>query len=492
MPPHTMYVFKHALIQETAYQSLLRRTRQQYHQQTAHMLEERFPEIAETQPELLAHHYTEAGLAEQAIPYRQRAGELAVERSANVEAINHFTKGLELLQSLPATPERTRQELALQLALGPPLRMIKGHATPEVEDVYIRIHKLSQQVGDNRQQFSALVSLSRLYLNQAKVQQAREVGEQCFILAERVRDPAFFLEAHRMFGQTLFWLGDLVAARRHLEQGIALYDVQQEYLRAFGSTIDPGVVCLSVLAWTLWMLGYPDRALTKINEAHTLAQGLSHAYSQVFALNYATTLHGWRQEVESTKERAEAVITLSNEHGFIHALSAGMTKRGWALAKQGAIAEGIRQIHEGLAVERDTLSLSRYLAMLAEAYRLAGQANEGLRALDEALAHLEYTGECHFEAELHRLEGECLLALIGTWGKEKAAEKCFRQALNIARRQQAKSLELRAAMSLAGLWQQQGKRAEARELLAPIYGWFTEGFDTADLQEAQALLAELS
>ena len=297
-----------------------------------------------------------------------------------------------------------------------------------------------------------------------------------------------------MFGQILFWLGDFVTARRQLEQGIALYDVQQGYLRAFGSTVDPGVVCLSVLAWTLWMLGYPDRALAKSHEALTLAQELSHAYSLIFALNYATTLHAWRREVQCAKEQAEAVITLSNEHGFIHSLSVGMIKRGWAVARQGAVAEGIRQLHQGLAAERDTgtvLSLSHYLAMLAEAYRLGGQVDAGLHALAEALAHLDNTGERHFEAELHRLKGECLLAQTAKRCKEKEAEECFRQALDIARRQQAKSLELRAAMSLGRLRQQQGRHAEAHQILAEIYGWFTEGFETPDLQEAKALLEAL-
>jgi adenylate cyclase len=259
------------------------------------------------------------------------------------------------------------------------------------------------------------------------------------------------------------------------------------------------VVCLSVLAYTLWMLGYPDRALTRIREALTLAQELlaqelSHAYSLAFALNYATTVHVWRREVECAKERAEAVITLSNEHGFIHSLSVGMIKRGWAVAKQGMVAEGIRQLHQGLAAGRDTgteLSLSYYLSLLAEAYRLGGQVDAGLHTLAEALAHMDNTGERHLEAELHRLKGECLLALTARRCKEREAEECFRQALTIARRQQAKSLELRAAMSLGRLKQQQGRYAEAHQILAEIYGWFTEGFETPDLQEAKALLEAL-
>jgi class 3 adenylate cyclase/DNA-binding winged helix-turn-helix (wHTH) protein/predicted ATPase len=494
VPPRVTYVFKHALIQETAYQSLLKRKRQEYHRQTAHILEQHFPEIAETQPELLASHYTEAGLLAQALPYWQRAGELAIESSANVEAISHLTKGLGLLKALPETPERTQQELTLQLALGSPLRMIKGHTAPDVEGVYIRAHELSQQVGDGWQQFSALMGLGRFYINRARLQKAHELSEQCLTLAQRVQNPVFLLEAHRMFGVTLFFRGELVTAGRHLEEGIALYDVQQDYSRTFSIGMDPGVVCLSVVAWTLWMLGYPDRALIKIHEALALAQKLSHAYSLGFAMNYASTLHVWRREVQFAKERAEALITLSKEHGFIQALTVGMIRRGWALAMQGAEAEGIGQLLQGLAAWRDTgteLPLTHHLALLAEAYKQGGQVDAGLHVLSEALVHLDRTGERGLEAEIHRLKGECLLAQISKRCKEREAEECFQQALDVARRQQAKSLELRAAMSLSRLWQQQGRRAGAHRILAGIYSWFTEGFDTPDLQEAKALLQTL-
>jgi adenylate cyclase len=242
------------------------------------------------------------------------------------------------------------------------------------------------------------------------------------------------------------------------------------------------------------VLGYPDRALTKIHEALALAQESSHAHSLGFALNYASMLHVWRREVQFAKERAEAVITLSNEHGFIHHLSAGMIKRGWALAKEGAVAEGIRQLHQGLATRRDTgteLPLSLYLALLAEVYRQGGQVNAGLHVLAEALEHLDKTGERGLEAEIYRLKGECLLAQAGKRHRQRQAEECFRQAFDIARRQQVKSLELRAATSLSRLWQRQGRRAEAHQVLAESYGWFTEGFETPDLQEAKALLEVL-
>jgi predicted ATPase len=298
-----------------------------------------------------------------------------------------------------------------------------------------------------------------------------------------------------MLGESLFFQGQPVLARTYLAQGVALYDAQQGRVRAFSSGIEPGVICLCFLAATLWQLGYPEQALTRSHEALTQAQESSHAFSLGFALNYASLLHVWRREVQCAKERADAVMTLANEHEFIQPLSVGMIRRGWALAQQGAVAEGIRQLQQGLATLRNVgqeLPLSHHLALLAEAYRQGGQVEAGLQALAEAFAHLDNTGERYYEAELHRLKGEFLLAQPDKRCQEREAEECFHQALAIARRQLAKSLELHATMSLSHLWQQQGKRQEAYDLLAPVYGWFTEGLDTADLQEAKALLAALT
>jgi predicted ATPase len=487
-----VYTFKHVLTQEVTYQSLMRPARQRYHARIAQVLETQFPEVAESQPELLAHHYTWADRGAQAIAYWQRAGQRAVERSANREAVSHFTKGLAILQSLSATSERARQELALQLALGLSLRMIKGHTVPELESLYTRAYELSQQVGESGQQFSALVSLWRLAINRARIPQACELAQQCVILAQHEDDPGLLQDAHRMLGESLFFHGQPVLARTHLEQGVALYDAQQGRVHAFSSGMEPGVICLSFLAATLWHLGYPEQALTRMHEALTLAQESSHAFSLSFALNYMSLLHVWRREVECAKERAEAVMTLSNEHGFIQPSSVGMIRRGWALAQQGAVAEGIRQLQQGLATLRDVgqaLPLSHHLALLAEAYKQGGQVEAGLHVLAEAWAHLDTTGERYYEAELHRLKGEFLMAQAGRRCKESEAEECFRQALDIARQQQVKSLELRATMSLSHLWQQQGRHAEAHQILTEIYSWFTEGFETPDLQEAQALLA---
>ena len=268
LPPQARYMFKHALIQEAAYQSLLRSTRRQYHQQIAQVLEERFPETCETHPELLAHHYTEAGLSAQAIPYWQRAGQRAIERSANIEAISHLTKGLEVLKTLPETPERTQQELTLQLDSGRAALDDQGPCGPGSGT---RLHPGAGALPAGGRQPATLLGaggLWRFYLNRAELRTARELGEQCFTLAQRVQDPAFLQEAHLMLGSTLFYLGELVSARAHLEQGIALYDPQQRRSLAFSRGTDPGVACLSCMAWTLWMLGYPDQALEESRGSH--------------------------------------------------------------------------------------------------------------------------------------------------------------------------------------------------------------------------------
>jgi TOMM system kinase/cyclase fusion protein len=501
-PPQATYLFKHALIQDTAYQSLLKSTRQHLHRQIAQVLEERFAETKEAQPELLAHHYTEAGLTAQAIPYWHRAGQRATRRSADMEAISHLTKGLELLKTMPDTPERTQQELDLQVVLGLALIATKGWAAPETGEAYLRARELCQQVGETPQLFPVLFGLCAFYLVRAELPTARELGEQLLTLAQSVQDSVLLLEAHRALGNTGFWLGEVASARDHLEQGIALYYPQQHRALAYLSGQDPGVVCLSYVAWVLWYLGYPDQALKRSQEALTLAQELSHPYSLAFALVGAAWLHQCRREAHEAQEQAEAVITLSTEQGFPFSLAMGTILQGWALAAQGQGEEGIAQLRQGLVAYRATgaeLRRPYYLALLAEAYGKGGEAEEGLKVLTEALAAVDKNGERMYEAELYRLKGELTLKSIVKTSQNKSqaslgseAEECFLKAIEVARKQQAKSLELRAVMSLSRLWQQQGKKSKAGQILAEIYGWFTEGFDTKDLQEAKALLQELT
>jgi predicted ATPase len=492
MPPQATYTFKHALIQDVAYQSLLRSTRQQYHQRIAQALEAQFPETVETQPELVAQHYTAAGCHEQAILYWLRAGQHASDRSANVEAISHLTTGLELLKTLPETPEHTQQALTLHLALGTALLVTKGHAAPEVEQAYTQAYALCQQVGETSELFPVLFGLYRFYVTRLQFHTARELGETLLRLAQRADDPALAVIAHTALGATWLWLGALPAARPHLEEGIALYTPDQRRAPVFRLGQDPGVVCRVNAAQTLWALGYPEQALARLHDALALAHELSHPFSLAFARCYAAIVSQYRRDVPAVHEHAEAAVALATEQGFPLWAAMGTSLRGWALAIQGQGEDGLAQVRQGIAAWQATgaaLTVPYLYTLLAEVSAHLGYTDDGLQALAEAHTLMEQQEERWWEAEVSRLRGVLLLRQTGT--SQAEAEAWLQRALDVAHRQEAKSLELRAAMSLSRLWQQQGKQAEARALLAPVYGWFTEGFDTADLQEAKALLEEL-
>ena len=331
------------------------------------------------------------------------------------------------------------------------------------------------------------------YQNRGELQTARELAEQRLSLAQRQHDRAHLVQAYAEIGQLMFFLGAFVPARAHLEHAIALSASQPNHALTGCDIQDYRITALGYLAFTLWMLGYPDQALTTLQDMLTQAQELSYAFSWARALLRAAVLHRYRREVHTAQERAEVFMTIVTEQGFEHYVGGAMLEQGWALAAQGQDEEGMAQMHRGLAALQATgtgLLVAEYLVLLAEAYGRIGQAEEGLRRLAEALVCVDTTGEHYYAAEGSRLQGE--LRHRQATPDEPQAECCFHQALDAARRQEAKSFELRAAMSLARLWQRQGKRDEARELLAPIYAWFTEGFDTADLQEAQALLETLS
>jgi predicted ATPase/class 3 adenylate cyclase len=491
-PPRARYRFKHALIQDAAYASLLKSTRQRVHQQIAQLFEARFPELVETQPELMAHHYTAGGCPAQAIVYWQQAGQHAAQRSAYQEAVSHLTQGLELLATRPDTPERHQQELTFQMALGPAFMMLKGFGHPEVEQAYARAWALCQQVGETPARFPVLYGLWRCYHTRGALQTTREIGEQLLTLAEQQDNPTLRLAAHAALGTTLYFLGAFAPARLHLEQGIAQHIQQPHRVADVRYGNDPGVQCYCYLAWTLWPLGYPEHALHRSHEARTLAQALAHPATRALALYSAARLRQFRREVPEVQELAEALIAVSAEHGNTLFLAYGTFLRGWALFQQGQHEEGLVQLHQGLAAviaAGGEVARPLYLTLLAEAYGTVAQADKGLSLLAEARTIIDQNGQRYVEAELHRLEGE--LRLRQTAPEVSQAARCFQQALDVARRQQAKSLELRAAMSLARLWQSQDKRQEAYDLLAPVYGWFTEGFDTADLMDARSLLDEL-
>ena len=490
--PQSAYIFKHALTQEVVYSSLLLKRRKHIHEKIGRAIETLYPERLEEFYEMLAYHYTEAGCHEQAVAYWQQAGQRALQRSANMEALDHLTKGLEGLKTLPDTPVRTQLELDFLIALGLAHRLTRGYTAPEAARIYTRARKVCQQVGDTPKLAQVLFGLSIYHLGRADYRTAQELGEQLLAEARRQRDAGLMLEAHRVLGSTLYYTGEFSAARAHLEQGIALYDQQQHrsHTELFG--FDPGAVCHAIAALALSVLGYPDQAQQRIQTALTMAQATSHPHSLGAALNWVTELHQHCGEPQVVQEHAERSLAFSSEQGFPHWVAWATQNRGWALAIQGRSKEGIAQLHQGRDMLQDLgleIAMTGILGNLTEAYGHAGQPEAGLQAVAEALKLVEQTGERKYEASLYRTKGELLLGLSADHRTE--AESCFHQALAVARRQQAKLFELRAATSLSRLWQKQGKIQEASDLLAEIYGWFTEGFDTKYLKEAKALLKEL-
>jgi predicted ATPase len=498
IPPQAIYLFKHALIRDAAYESLLRSTRQQYHQRIAQVLEAQFPETTEAQPELLAHHFMHAGLHEPAVDYWYKAGQRASARSAPREAISHLHQGLEVLTALSDTPDRTRQELRFYLALGAPLTALHGYAAPELADYHRHTRELCQRIGDPEQYYTVVGGLLSLHLVRADLRTARELAEERLHLAQGGMSAAHLVDAHRMLGNICVHLGEFQAARVQLEQGVAIAATrlpQHSILLDAGGTQDPRTSCLTWLALDLWALGYPDQARQRGDEGIALAQQLAYPFNLTVAFNQwlrlqhlCRTLH-----LPLAVERAETSRRLATEHSFVQQMANETYRQGLLLAQQGQLTEGIAQMQQGWVAYRATGANVRqpmYLAPLAEAYGQAGQVDEGLQVLAEALVYVEQAGERWWEAELHRLKGELLL--IRSSDNYATAESCFFQALDLARQQQAKSWELRTATSLAQLWKQQGKRHATRQVLAEVYGWFTEGFDTADLQEARALLDELA
>jgi predicted ATPase len=491
LPPQATYMFKHALIRDSAYESLLRSTRQHYHQRIAQVLEAQFPEAAEAEPELLAYHYMEAGLNEQAVDYWHKAGQKAIERSAHVEALNHLQRGLALLKTAPHLPEHASRELNLQINLGSVFSALKGYGAPEVEHAYARAYELCQQVGDTPQLFPALRGLENFYLVRGQVCLARDIAEQLLTLAQREHDPAHVSLAHLALGAALYWLGENGSALAYLTQGVALCDAQPR--RASPVVHDTGVGCLMFLARTLWHLGFPERALARAREAIALAEALAHPYNIVWSQLHIVELYIECRETQVALEVASATSRAASEHGFSFMGASVTPLWRWLLVMQEREEDRRTRLqHEFAAMTsgRAEFLRSSVLALLAKTYGATGQIEEGLAALTDAFTAVDETGTRFYEAEIHRLKGELLL--LQNSDNQAEAEHCFHHALGIARSQQAKSFELRTATSLARLWQSQGKRQEAHDLLAPVYNWFTEGFDTADLKDAKALLDELA
>ena len=484
------YAFIHALYQEIVYERVTLGRRINLHRDIGEWEERAYGDRAGDIAAELALHFERGRDYRRAVRYCQHAGENAVRLSAHEEAIGHLTRGLKLLATLPDTPERTRRDVHLQLALGLASMAVKGYAAPETERAYARARELCERLGDPPELFPALLGLWTVHIARAEIRTAHQLAEGLMRRAQSAHDPALLVLARRALGATFYWMGEFLPAREHLENAFALYDPERPLAFRYGG-VDAGVTSLSHGALTLWQLGYPDEALKRGNEALALAQRLSHPFSLALAGQFVGVLRQYRREARAAQEAAESVIALSVEHGLTDFLARATTLRGWAMAEQGRTEEGIALIQEGLAALRATGSeflRPYYLCSLAEAY-IGTRLVDGIDALTEALSAANEHEIRHYESEAHRLKGELLLKRDNSNATE--ARSCFERAIEIARRQSARSWELRATTSLARLLAKQGRRAEACPMLAEIYNWFTEGFDTTDLKEAKALLDEL-
>jgi predicted ATPase len=487
-PPQTTYSFKHALVQDTAYATLVRAKRQHLHARIAAAIEQRFPETVQAQPELLAHHYTEAGLAESAVDYWLRAGRRAIARSAMAEALAQLRNGLNLLDRLPEAG-RPGRELDLQVTLGVALMATQGWAAPQAGQANARARELCEQLGVTAQLWPVLYGQWVFHGVRAEHDAAREVADEFLRRAQEHQDAGATVVAHRIQGTGAFWRGDIAAAREHLERTLALYDPERHHSLAFLYVQDPRVAALSALSWTLLAQGYPEQARARSHEALGAARELAHLNTLAYALLFACFFEQFRRAGRDAQDRAEALVALATEQNFPHFLAAAMAIRGWVLIEAGETETGFAQLRQGLPAWRATgagLYEPYFLGLQAEAHGRSGAVEEGLALVAMALDRTEKTGERWFEADLHRMQGELMLRLPKP--DLATAEARLRQAVAIARQQGTRMWELRAATSLAQLWSEQGLIGEAYDLLAPVYRQFTNGSRTADLQSARAIL----
>jgi DNA-binding SARP family transcriptional activator/predicted ATPase len=489
----TVYDFSHDKIREVAYAQLSATRRRLLHRRVAQALESVHASSLDQVSGQLAVHYETAGSADLAVTYYQKAAHTALRVYASHEAVEHFSRGLALLSNLADCVEKNRQELALLLGLGPALIANRGYGFSQVREAYTRAQALTQQLGDpaNPAILRAL-ALYRIVHRQYAVSEA--LGEEILRLAHQAPglvDSILYVEGHYVVGVSAFWRGEFLRAKKHLEQAVTVYNVQHHEAHTALYTQDPGAVCLVRLALVLWHLGFPDQAQQRCAEAIALARNLGHPFTLAYVLVFAAWLHNDLRDSAGTAMFAHEAAEHSRKHELQYWLPMALVLQGCLLAGDGEIEQGIERIRLGMSTYQ-AMQLDLYrpysLAMLAQVHAQAGDVEQGLAALDEALATVDHHGDRFYEAELYRLRGE-LLGALGS--PASAVEACFAQACDIARRQQAKSLELRAAVSLSHLWNHQGKHEQAYQLLAGTYGWFTEGFDTPDLQAAKALLDEL-
>jgi predicted ATPase/DNA-binding winged helix-turn-helix (wHTH) protein len=489
-PPDAVYSFKHALVQDAAHGSLLRNARQQLHAQIAEALAAHSPEIVESQPELLAQHCAEAGLVEKAVVFWGKAGHRSVARSAMAEAAAQFQKGLDQLALLRETPERRQKELELSSALGAVLNVVKGSGAPETGQAYARARELWEQLGSPVEFIQVPCGQSRYHAHRGELDVALRLDQDLLRLSRRRNDSAGLVMGHYSSGRNLMWVGSFASSRSQLEAVLALYDPNSHHSLVRQTGVHPQLAAQAALGVVLFCLGFPDQALAQSNRAIVGARRLPHPPSLAMSLGMDALLLSIIGDDMGLEQRTDDLVAVATDQGFPFYRATGAIFRGWVKAKNPDVTEGLSLLRAGSSAYSATGAtawMPWYTALLAGACEIAGQIEEGAARLDQALQLVEKTGERWFAAELDRQRGRLLLRQ----GLPKDAEELYRKALGIAREQEAKLWELRAAASLARLWRDQGRRPDARDLLAPVYGWFTEGFATPDLKEAKALLDEL-
>jgi predicted ATPase len=491
MPPDAVYTFKHALVQDAAHGSLLRSARQQLHAQIAEALQAHSPEIMDTQPELFAQHYAEAGLIEKSVACWGKAGRRSAARSAMAEAAAQLQKGLDQLALLPDDLERQRQELELRSALGAVLFAVKGFAAPETGRAYARARELWEQLGSPSEFLRVPYGQSLHHVFRGEFDLAQRFAEDLLRLSRQRSDSAGLVLGHFSAGRNLMFAGRFASSRSHLEEVLALYDPISHSSLVHQAGFHPHVLSQAYLGIVLFCLGYSDQAFARSRAAIAEARRLAHPPSLAASLRFGTAVLSLVGDNAALDEWADQLITVATEQGFPFYRAHGTICQGWVKVKNGDVAEGMSLLRSGSSASHATGAeawMPHYIALLARACEIAGQVQEGLALLDDALQIVERTGERWSAAELYRNKGQLLLRQ----GHPEAAEELYRKALSIAEEQEAKLWELRAAASLDRLRRDQGRPAEARELLARVYGWFTEGFGTPDLKEAKALLDELT
>jgi predicted ATPase/class 3 adenylate cyclase len=498
--PYASYLFKHALVQDAAYGTLLREPRRALHARIAETLESQFPEVAQNQPELLARHRTDAGLIEKAALLWGKAGLRSLQRSALVEAAEQLTRALAQIATLSATPALRGEEIKFQVALVTPLLHVKGYAAPETKAAAERARLLigqAEALGEPPEDplllFSVLYSVWAANYTASNGDALRELSAQFLELAEKQGATAPLLIGHRIMGISLASAGNIAQGRLHLDRAIGLYDPVEHRQLATRFSVDARVSILSNRSWALWLLGYPDAALKDSDRAISDAREIGQAATLMYALGHAPNTYFETGNYAKASTAVSELIVLAEEKGAAFWKAYGMMSEGSLLASTGKAADAIHKLTTGLAAWRSTGAgalAALYLAHATAAYAALGQFDDACRCVAEAMAVIETTNERRHEAEVYRIAGE--IAFKSPEPDAANAQAYFQRALAVARAQQAKSWELRAAMSMARLWRDQGKREEAHELLAPVYGWFTEGFDTHDLKEAKALLEELA